>query len=614
MSEEINEKEQVVEDVVENNDEQQPNSKKKKIILWSSIGGAILALVVVLIVILSGNGGYTPYEFAVGDGSKENPYQVSTKEDLVGLQQEVLNTNNTYNKYYSLQNDIDLAGADWAPIGDYDSVFLGTFLGNNYTISNFKITAKESYVGFFASVWRDLNGTEFVSVKDLNISGAEVVVKNLEVANLNVGVLTGNCNGIIENCNIDGKIKIENSKINSVGIIVGSTSNNIINCVSSGEIYMSNPEYNIWRDSAMWPQLGGIAGSINGNIKNCTNRAVFNHVAVATDESNKDITYHNGGIVGNVYQANAQILNCKNEANLTTIGACGGIVGTTSAKGVIIENCLNTGNIFAKSEVCCDVGGILSRSWSNATVINNCKNEGDLSFESKGRWWNGPIVEGASSSASFLAGWIGGISGAGNNHITACVNTGDITASGECVHYLGGIAGGSDGNIKNCYSTGNITGTSKYNNVMCAGIVGVVEGNLSNGNVTIQNNFSTGLVLNNGRALYDAGAAVAYDFVGGCFAYIHTTDNTLKNNYYATNPVGEVLTDYETPTAWYSSEEDHATSPNFVGNAGLTLETMKNGVAFEGFGLYVDETDRAQNINNVWVFENGEFPKLYWED
>ena len=98
-----------------------------------------------------------------------------------------------------LMNDIDLENAEWTPIGDYRfsaNRFCGTFDGQGYTISNFKITKKtdkndsnKSSYGFFGNV----EGT----VKNLTVSGATVS------SYAYTGALIGRLNsGLVENCHV----------------------------------------------------------------------------------------------------------------------------------------------------------------------------------------------------------------------------------------------------------------------------------------------------------------------------------------------------------------------------------------------------------------------------
>ncbi|MBR0303628.1 MAG: hypothetical protein IJQ80_07240, partial [Clostridia bacterium] len=86
----------------------------------------------------------TNITFAGGDGSQSNPYQVSTPEQLNAVR-------NDLSAHYVQINDIDMSTwGNWEPIGhaissfgathsfsDYSNeYFTGSYLGNNYKISN----------------------------------------------------------------------------------------------------------------------------------------------------------------------------------------------------------------------------------------------------------------------------------------------------------------------------------------------------------------------------------------------------------------------------------------------------------------------------------------------
>ena len=82
--------------------------------------------------------------FAGGDGSLENPYQISTAEQLNAVR-------NDLDACYILVKDIDLSKYnEWIPIGNNEKCFTGHFDGKNRIISNMKITSP-SYeaVGLF---------------------------------------------------------------------------------------------------------------------------------------------------------------------------------------------------------------------------------------------------------------------------------------------------------------------------------------------------------------------------------------------------------------------------------------------------------------------------------
>ena len=88
--------------------------------------------------------------FNDGFGTQESPYIISTAEQLI-LLSTLVNTGNNYslNKYFVLENDIDLSEMEWTPIGylystssNYTRAFQGNFNGNGFKIYNFNITKK----------------------------------------------------------------------------------------------------------------------------------------------------------------------------------------------------------------------------------------------------------------------------------------------------------------------------------------------------------------------------------------------------------------------------------------------------------------------------------------
>ena len=125
--------------------------------------------------------GYANTIYYNADGSKyiadgvgidtDGNYHISNAAGLVWVAEQV-NTMEFYvneaanifdNKVVYIESDIDLAGAEWTPIGDYAfsrTSFNGVFDGKNHKVSNFKVTepvrweqkvAEASY-GFFGNV------------------------------------------------------------------------------------------------------------------------------------------------------------------------------------------------------------------------------------------------------------------------------------------------------------------------------------------------------------------------------------------------------------------------------------------------------------------------------
>jgi len=105
-------------------------------------------------------------------------------------------------KTFRLMNDIDLNGAEWAPV----EKFRGTFDGQGYTVSNMTITqvGESQYQGFFATVdYTKVSDTEINQsvVKDLNLENVNVVVNSNARF---VGLFAGQVRGVIQDCTVTG--------------------------------------------------------------------------------------------------------------------------------------------------------------------------------------------------------------------------------------------------------------------------------------------------------------------------------------------------------------------------------------------------------------------------
>lgn len=90
----------------------------------------------------------------LGKGTAEDPYKIFTAADLgyvsfyyAELNYEAKKTNANAKVYYALQNDIDLSGKTWMPIGTYTSgkPFIDVFDGNGFAISGLTCSQHESF-------------------------------------------------------------------------------------------------------------------------------------------------------------------------------------------------------------------------------------------------------------------------------------------------------------------------------------------------------------------------------------------------------------------------------------------------------------------------------------
>ena len=258
---------------------------------------------------------YLTGEGFYGKGTAENPYEIRNAEDLKLLAKKI-NGNETANsgvtykdKHFKLTANIDLKKEEWTPIGTMlvkeGRPFQGTFDGDEHQITNLKISNGGQYAGLFGY-------TEGAVIKSCNVTG--------EVNGYNhTGGIVGyaNNNTYILNCSFQGNVEGNGEER---GGIVGHTS---IGCDVSG-CYVTGT---VTGDR----EVGGIAGSGVGTIKNCY--ALANVTATAT-------------------------------ATATGVNA-GGIAG--KAYGVTIENCYYSGEVSAK-----DYAGGIAGYVSGAKTIRNC--------------------------------------------------------------------------------------------------------------------------------------------------------------------------------------------------------------------------------------------------
>ena len=217
--------------------------------------------------------------YAGGDGSKTNPYEIATAEQLAKLARDVNNGNTSQaflGKYFKLTADIDLKNGIWMPIGKYynygngngnNRLFFGKFDGNGHVIKNMHIqwegTEAWSAWGLFSTL-QGASSTNLTTVTNLIIEDATVEKKpefKPYGPGYKVGVVAGEIYGNTELSNI---------------IIRGS------------EIKDNDETFNINNES----KIGGIAGNVQTDSKNETFR-IFNIAANTQINMLKNTSVHN---------------------------------------------------------------------------------------------------------------------------------------------------------------------------------------------------------------------------------------------------------------------------------------------------------------------------------
>lgn len=272
----------------------------------------------------------TAVAFTQGRGTKEEPWLIENAEQLAYLAQQVNNGTDYEREHFLLVSDLDLSGNEWTPIGTDGNPFWGGFDGGGHTITGMTITGKEaSYVGLFGECHNFTTASSYI--KSVTVKGA----------------------------NISGK--------SFVGAIAGVGAN-ISDC------------YSIENTICARRQVGGVCGSLIGNISGCYNSSSVSGISTA------------GGIMGTAsYEGNVGngvVQYCYNIGVVTVSqqdSYVGGITGA-SANKYEISNCLNCGKITGNGK---NVGGIAGSTDSNyMNFIGNCYYNSDLN--------NAGVGEGAS--------------------------------------------------------------------------------------------------------------------------------------------------------------------------------------------------------------------------
>ena len=251
-------------------------------------------------------------DFAGGSGTKDDPYQIATAEQLAKLAEEV--NSGVYGKthsgeYFKLTAQIDLSGKRWVPIG-YGNMssrsFSGYFDGNNQVITGLYVDERGKNVcaGLFGVV---------VAISD------ETVLKNF----------------CIENATIYAGDSTDSSAspyIYGAGVLAGSLTTmggssatfiGVENCQGTGQV-----------DSRMY--AGGLIGDAS--------RA---HVSDSSADVSVTGMCVSGGFIGNVFQGSYK--NCTAKGSVSGGWATGGFAGSVFEidDSVEIEHCASYGDVTA---------------------------------------------------------------------------------------------------------------------------------------------------------------------------------------------------------------------------------------------------------------------------
>ena len=279
-------------------------------------------LLLVMAILMPYGGAWAQTKPSSGNGEVDSPYIITTAEELKWFRDEVnCGRNNICAKIADNVEVIDMStvchAADksqnleevsWEPIGNTTNRYMGTFDGNNKTITNLYINANQEYSGLF--------GYTFIST-----------IKNLTFVNANVtntnsftGILVGyGYGGTYQNIMTSTSCEVNGGDV--TGGIAGKLAGNAYNCVNYATVQGKE-------------QVGGLFSSYDSStsITACANYGKVTASSLWV-----------GGLVG--YFNSGTIQDCANYGDVKGTNHVGGMAGFVSSGK--IQNVFSYGNVSA---------------------------------------------------------------------------------------------------------------------------------------------------------------------------------------------------------------------------------------------------------------------------
>lgn len=319
-----------------------------------------------------------------GSGTEQEPYLISTGEELAYLAQQVNAGTNYEGQYFQLASDINLGDNTWTPIGDIDSSFRGILDGAGHTIANAKIT-----IGAFPN----LAYTSYGFFGSIGGGNSRTIIRNIELAGISIEITANGATGSYYNGKGEEGIHIgalagsmyKNSTISNV-IVKDSqiTDTNVI------DIYNSQVHFSI----------GGIVGYVTNSSTSDTDPGAASRYII--DNCFSDTTIE--------IDATAQVSTRGGLFSEARDGRghyhTGGIVGTICSQPVWPTNSLYRGNISSNGYIGPIFAALINStdysSSSGFTAVWNGNDAGNLTADDI--YYNSYTANGQSFTQSVISG------------------------------------------------------------------------------------------------------------------------------------------------------------------------------------------------------------------
>lgn len=427
----------------------------------------------------------------IGDGSEQNPYQISSVEHLMQVDKMVNATtvgsetgiHNAINKYFILTADIDVSSLFASGSAPYPND-----AGSAYLVSADATDADsdQKYINLDGSY--EVDGVTYKHKIYISDSTA-IEVKNYENFAL-FGYLGKNSvisNVVFENINV----KVSSQSAQRISIISYFNEGIIKNCeIVDSSIEISGSSVDGATSSLVTNAYFGIAGAVADN-RAAVNGVKVSNLTISLSSSSNDYI---GGIVG------------QNR----------GTVEDSSVSGIKID-VTNTNHY---------VGGLVGY---NANVVESCSvdmagSDGMTENITHGGYVGGLVGyndTSASISNSSVTGTYTSVQSTSSSAYNMCGKADDQNSTGSSkIAYFGGITAVNAGSIK----TSTVSDLGFYMNlgsVACTGYFGGIAAISTGG--TINTSVSSGTFVSQNSTVCRA---------GGIIAYAETTDTQIVNNCY----------------------------------------------------------------------------------
>jgi len=497
----------------------------------------------------------------LGDGSKENPYQIESLQNIYWIATNPDSWKSSFLQTADIDARVTSTWTDgaWVSIGNDSIYFEGHYNGNDFTIEGLSITTTETdYQGLFGVI---SNGV----LENISITNGKGVFKG------HSGMLCGMADtSLIANCTVEAEI--EGTGYYTAVLLGYSDTTEIINCSAKGSVTNSvgyvagitpyafrstvrkcNAEVDIYASGHSSVLLGDCS---KVTVDSCNASGIVKYTGSSSYQQGGMISYlylstvtncfadvetHAGDYTSSfiAYATNCTIRNCISKGDCFGRSAIGGLIGYVY--GCTIDNCHAFGDVVTLTAGGMGAGGFISNL--SSSIVSNCSAHGDCqTSDSDG---GGFIGRSSTSviSRSYSTGnvrnfnqngtWIGGFVGTSNGDtISECYSLGNVYANGINSYYTGGFAGNFAGKLKSCFSLSNIYQNTNMYSQYIGGLVGIL------GVDSIVNCYSSGEVV--GKWFY--GGALGKVSAKYSKSIVWNTDATItEESYGETDSIVDVV-------------------------------------------------------------------------